>query len=88
MKLEFERYGLPHQRRLTGGLQLLGSAGLFLGLTMSPLLTLTALAGLGILMSLGVVVRLRIRDPWTAIIPAFTYALLCAYLFLKTLESL
>jgi len=32
MEKEFERYGLPQHRKLTGVLQLLGSAGIFLGM--------------------------------------------------------
>ncbi len=80
MKKEFHRYGLSDYRRLTGVLQLSGSVGLFIGWMFSPVLEVTALAGLSVLMVAGVIVRIRIRDPWLALIPALFYALLCAYL--------
>lgn len=88
MKFEFDRYGLPTKRKLVGALQLCGSFGLLLGLFVSPFLTLIASAGLCILMCLGVAVRLKINDPLLAILPAFTYAILSGYLFIKTLEIL
>lgn len=88
MKKEFERYGLPQQRKLTGILQLLGSAGIFLGMFTGPVLSLIALAGLTILMSLGVIVRIKIKDPWPAVLPALTYALLCGYLFYAILPQM
>ncbi|NER11292.1 DoxX-like family protein [Muriicola jejuensis] len=87
MKREFERYGLQDQRRLTGVLQLAGSAGLLAGLMYSPLLALFALAGLTLLMLLGVGVRLKISDPWPALLPALFYATACAYLFFSLLEE-
>lgn len=86
MKKEFNRYGLSAYRPLTGVLQLLGSGGLLIGWFYSPVLMLSALAGLSLLMLAGVVVRIRIRDPWPALTPALFYALLCAYLFF-TLEG-
>lgn len=81
MKQEFSRYGLPHQRKLIGILQIVGSAGLFIGMFTGPVLSLIALAGLTVLMSMGVLVRIKIKDPWPAILPAFIYALLCGFLF-------
>ncbi|QBA64163.1 DoxX family protein [Muriicola soli] len=84
MKHEFIRYGLPHQRRIVGILQLIGSAGLFIGMVTGPMLSVLALAGLAILMSMGVIVRIKIKDPWPAILPAFIYAFLCGYLFYDT----
>ncbi|WP_372975469.1 DoxX family protein [Muriicola sp.] len=86
MKKEFERYRLADKRRLTGILQLLGSAGLFFGIYLSAALSLTASAGLALLMLFGVIVRIRIRDPWPAVLPALFYALLSAYLFYDLLD--
>jgi hypothetical protein len=88
MKREFHRYGLSAHRRLTGILQLSGGSGILIGLRYSPILTLAALAGLALLMILGVAVRLRIRDPWPALIPALFYAVLCTYLFFDILKTL
>jgi hypothetical protein len=88
MKFEFDRYGLPHKRKIVGVLQLLGSLGLLAGLLFTPVLILIASAGLCILMMLGVAVRLKIKDPWLAILPALCYALLSGYLFIRTLAIL
>lgn len=85
MKSEFDRYGVPTKRRLVGGLQIFGSLALLIGLLFTPILILIASAGLCILMLLGVVIRLKIKDPWFAILPAFAYAFLTGYLFMKTL---
>ncbi len=88
MKFEFERYGLPNKRRFVGGLQLLGGLGLLVGQLVTPVLTLIASAGLCILMLLGAAVRVKINDPWIAILPALFYALLSGYLFIRTLQFL
>ncbi len=72
MVAEFERYRLPHFRSLTGVLQLAGSIGLFAGYFSRPLLLLSA-GGLATMMFFGVIVRLRIRDPLTAAIPAAAF---------------
>jgi uncharacterized membrane protein YphA (DoxX/SURF4 family) len=71
MKAEFDRYGLSEFRRLTGALQLAGSAGLVVGLVL-PVLTPLAAGGLCLLMLLGVVARLRVHDSLFQITPAAT----------------
>ncbi|NNE02641.1 MAG: DoxX family protein [Eudoraea sp.] len=83
MKLEFERYGLGKKRLLIGYLQLAGSLGLLIGYFAYPLLTMIASAGLSLLMFMGVGVRLKIKDPKVALLPALTYALLCCFLFIS-----
>ena len=80
MKREFLRYGLSKYRKTVGVLQLMGSFGLALGLWPIDWLTVLASTGLFVLMSLGVVARLRIKDPWYNCLPALFYALLSAYL--------
>lgn len=75
MKIEFQRYGLSKFRRLTGILELLGGNGLLLGQYYSSLLTLST-AGLALLMLLGVMVRLKTRDPIIEIVPAFILLML------------
>jgi hypothetical protein len=87
MKAEFERYNLSGLRRMTGVLQILGSVGLFTGMILSSSLAMAALAGLSLLMFLGVMVRIKIRDPWPAIMPALLYSVLCGYLFFKLLSN-
>lgn len=75
MKIEFRRYGLSQFRMLTGALELLGGAGLLFGLYYLPLLILSA-GGLSVLMLLGVIVRIRTKDPLIEIIPAFILMLI------------
>ncbi len=82
MALEFERFGLsPTQRQLTGVSQILGSIGLLIGLW-QPLLGLIGSGGLALLMLLGFLTRLKIRDSLVQSLPAFLYLLLNAYLAL------
>lgn len=70
MKKEFTRYGLSRFRTLTGALELLGGMGVLVGRHYHPLLVFSA-AGLALLMFLGIIVRLRTRDPLIEILPAF-----------------
>lgn len=86
MRLEFERYGLTRQRGLVGALQLLGGIGVLVGITVYLPILPFALAGLFLLMVLGVMVRIRIRDPFRQLLPAAAFALL--NLFLLILEFL
>ena len=79
MEEEFERYGLSRFRRLTGGLELLGGAGLLVGLFV-PAVMLVAAGGLALLMLLGVIARIRVRDPLLDTLPAAV--LLVANVFL------
>lgn len=81
---EFDRYGLARFRTLTGVLQLAGSAGLIVGFVYPPL-TLLASGGLSALMLCGTVVRIVIRDPWYAALPAFGFFVLNAFILLAGL---
>ena len=66
---EFERYGVPKFRKLTGFLQLLGAGGLLIGLYFTPLLLLLAAIGLSVLMLFGFLVRLKIKDNFVKTAP-------------------
>ena len=88
MKLEFARYNLKDKRVLIGYLQLTGSLGLFVGYFAYPMLAMIASAGLALLMFLGVGVRLKIKDPIVALLPASTYGLLCSYVFFSLWKDL
>ena len=81
MKLEFERYGLASYRKTVGALQLLGGIGLLVGMASFPILQLWAAAGLSILMLLGFLVRLKIKDTFLLAAPSLSYAVLNAYIF-------
>lgn len=75
MKREFYRYGLARYRILTGLLELAGAVGLIAGL-MDPWIGLSAAVGLSLLMLLGFLVRLRIRDGLLKSSPALLYLFL------------
>jgi DoxX-like family len=76
---EFSRFGLTQYRRVTGGLEVLGALGLLGGLRFPPLIVVSA-AGLSLMMLLGVVTRVRVRDPWLQMLPAVCLMLLNAFL--------
>jgi hypothetical protein len=80
MVAEFERYGLAHYRLLTGVLQILGATGLLVGLMLSPPAGAIASLGLSVQMSLGVCVRIYIRDSILKCAPAFIFMCLNAIL--------
>ncbi|MBU6152831.1 MAG: DoxX family protein [Bdellovibrionales bacterium] len=61
MYAEFERFQVPHYRTLTGVLEILGGLGVLLGLIF-PWIGMLASLGLCILMFLGVVTRIKIKD--------------------------
>ena len=82
MVAEFERYRLARQRVPTATLQIAGSIGLLAGYWYHPLLLLSA-GGFALMMLLAVLVRIRIRDPIQAMVPAFV--LLCLNLLLVVL---
>jgi hypothetical protein len=77
--IEFKRYGVPQFRKLTGVLEVSGALGLFAGYLYQPLTFFSSL-GLVILMFMGMMVRIKIHDPWIALLPAFT--LFCLNLYL------
>ena len=79
MVSEFERFGLARLRVLTATLQIVGSVGLAAGHFFRPLLLLSA-AGFTAMMLVALLVRIRIRDPISAMLPAFV--LMCLNLFL------
>jgi len=86
MVSEFERFGLARFRTMTGALQLAGSIGLVAGFFSNALLIFSA-GGLAILMLLGVIVRLRLRDPLVAILPAAFYFCLNLFLVVSALYN-
>jgi uncharacterized membrane protein YphA (DoxX/SURF4 family) len=61
MVAEFEQFGLPQFRKLTGVLELLGAGGLIVGYFIPPLV-IVASGGLALLMVLGLAVRYRSKS--------------------------
>jgi hypothetical protein len=81
---EFIRYGLAEFRVLTGLLQLLGAAGLLIGLYFNPKILLLASIGLGTLMICGFIVRINISDSLFKCLPSFSFAVLNIFIAIKT----
>ena len=72
MKNEFIRWGISRFRLIVGISQLVGSIGLILGFQY-PVFTLLAATGLSIMMFLGFILRLKLRDGVLKSSPAFIY---------------
>ena len=85
MVLEFERYGLSKFRTLNGILQLAGGLALLLGLMHKPLLIMGS-GGLALLMFLGLLVRIRLKDGILKSSPALFYMLLNLFIFCMTIN--
>ncbi len=80
MKREFKRYGLERLRVLTGILEILGGAGLVLGLYYFPPLLVFSSAGLALLMFFACWVRFRARDSLLSSLPAIFFMVLNIYI--------
>ena len=83
MVADFHRFGLDNLqinlRILTGVLEILGGAGLLIGLKWRPALWLSA-AGLALLMLIAFGVRLKMRDSVALSAPSFLLMLLNVYI--------
>jgi uncharacterized membrane protein YphA (DoxX/SURF4 family) len=86
LREEFTRYGMPGIRSFVGVMELLGGAGVILGLAYEPLGAFAA-AGLTLLMILGLTVRLRLHDPLHLMMPAASLATVNAVLVVLFLSS-
>ena len=86
MVAEFERFGLGRFRRLTGALEVLGAVGLLVGYLVPPLV-IAASGGLTLLMVLGVITRIRVRDSVVAMLPAIVLLLVNLYVFVYALRA-
>lgn len=78
---EFKRFGLTDaQRKLTGVLQILGGIGLAVGFFLHPFIALLSAAGLSLLMLLGFITRIKIKDSFYESSPSFVFMVLNGYL--------
>ncbi len=80
MKAEFKRFNLEKLGLLVVILEIFGALGLLLGFWYKPLLLLSS-GGLGLLMFLGLIVRINLKDSLWISLPAIFYCLLNAYIF-------
>ena len=81
LKKEFVRFGFSAQRGLIGLLQICGALGLIGGLWF-PLLGKAGAGGLALMMFVGILVRIKIRDSLLKTTPAVLYFLVNTYLVL------
>lgn len=82
MKNEFKRFGLEKLGGFTVLLEVLGAVGLLVGIWIHSLLLLSSF-GLGLLMLLGVMVRIKMKDSLWISLPATFYMALNFYIFYK-----
>ena len=75
--LEFERWGLAKQRKFIGACQLIGGIGLFIGLEFNAVGIISSVFII-IMMVVAIIVRIRIKDNISDILPAIAYLLLSA----------
>lgn len=80
MKNEFKRFNLEKLGLLTIVLEIGGALGLLIGLWYAPLLILAS-GGLALLMFLGVLVRIKLKDSLWISLPALFYMGLNSYIF-------
>lgn len=85
MKNEFKRFGLEHFGLAIIILELIGAIGLLVGL-LYPFLLLMASFGLTVLMFLGVLVRIKVKDRFWLAFPAGFYMILNAFIFWESMN--
>lgn len=81
MKSEFKRFKLEKLGLLTVVLELTGAIGLLVGLWLYKPLLLLSSGGLALLMLLGLIVRLRLKDSLWISLPALFFMFLNGYIF-------
>jgi hypothetical protein len=84
MKIEFKRFGLEKFGVLTAILEIVGAAGLLVGLFSTPILLISS-GGLALLMFFGLLARVRVKDSLWVSLPATLFMILNAYIFYSTL---
>lgn len=86
MKREFERFNLKKFGLIVILFEGLGAIGLLVGMYFKPILLVSS-GGLALLMFLGVVTRLRVKDSLRVTLPALFFMFLNAVIFLLALEE-
>ncbi len=86
MKNEFKRFQLEKLGLLVIVLEILGAIGLLVGYCYSKPLLLLASGGLAVLMLLGLLVRMRLKDSLWISLPAFFYMVLNGYIFYSAIN--
>ena len=85
MKNEFKRFGLEKIGLTTVLLEITGALGLLIGLKFYFILLISSL-GLALLMLIGFIVRIKLKDSIWVSLPAFFYMILNTYIFWKSIN--
>lgn len=85
MKKEFKRFGLEKIGLTTVLLEITGALGLLIGLKFNFILLISSL-GLALLMLVGLIVRIKLKDSIWVSLPAFFYMILNTYIFWKSIN--
>jgi hypothetical protein len=85
MKSEFIRFGLGRLGMLIAVLEIIGAIGLLVGLWIHSVLLISS-GGLAVLMFMGVIVRLKIKDSLWLSLPALFFMVLNSYIFIASLN--
>jgi hypothetical protein len=85
MKSEFNRWGISKFRKIVGCAQLTGGFGLLAGFYF-PLMTVLSSLGLTVLMLLGFILRLIVKDGIIKSSPAFIYIIINLIILLNNLN--
>ena len=87
MKREFIRFKMEKLGLMVVVLELVGAVGLLVGFWFYKPLLLLASGGLTVLMLLGFIVRLRLKDSLWVSLPALFFMILNAYIFYLGINS-
>ncbi len=85
MKSEFKRFGLEKFGTTTAIFEIMGGVGLVVGLKFNSILLLSS-GGLALLMFLGILVRIKVKDSILISIPALFYMLLNLYILYENIS--
>lgn len=85
MKNEFKRFGLEKIGLTTVLLEITGALGLLIGLKFDFILLISSL-GLALLMLVGLIVRIKLKDSIWVSLPAFFYMVLNTYIFWESIN--
>ena len=85
MKPEFNRWGISKFRTIVGCAQLTGGFGLLAGFYF-PIMTILSSLGLTVLMLLGFILRLIVKDGIVKSSPAFIYTIINLFILLNNLN--
>ena len=75
MKSEFQRWNLKKGRKAIASCQLIGGVAMLFGLEWNIMLVLSS-SFLGVMMLVAIVVRIKVKDNISDILPAFAYLVL------------